>query len=60
MGLPRGTVGKDQDMWHYGHQRGFNEGERECAPILGPTPAFEAESRVQLFLLIKGGGSGGI
>lgn len=34
--------------------------EVKCAPILGPTPAFEAESRVQLFLLIKGGGSGGI
>lgn len=32
MGLPRGTVGKDQDMWHYGHQRGFNEGERVGTP----------------------------
>lgn len=29
--------------------------EVKCGPILGPTPAFEAESRVQLFLLIKGG-----
>lgn len=34
--------------------------EVKCAPISGPTPAFEAESRVQLFLLIKGGRSGGI
>lgn len=34
--------------------------EVKCAPILGPMPAFEAESQVQLFLLIKGGGSGGI
>lgn len=36
--------------------------EVKCGPILGPTPAFEAESpesRVQLFLLIKGGRSGG-
>lgn len=29
--------------------------EVKCGPILGPMPAFEAESRVQLFLLIKGG-----
>lgn len=34
--------------------------EVKCGPILGPMPAFEAESRVQLFLLIKGGRSGGI
>lgn len=34
--------------------------EVKCGPILGPLPAFEAESQVQLFLLIKGGRSGGI